>query len=72
MKPSGATVFHGQCEWEPGQLEEELAIGAWQVGCSTWSHTYGQGVFGIISHMRVRACYSLRARWCDGLRCWRG
>ena len=31
IKPSGATVFHGECEWYPGQLEEELMMGAWQV-----------------------------------------
>lgn len=31
VRPSGATVFHGECEWYPGQLEEELLSGAWQV-----------------------------------------
>ena len=36
VKSSGATVFHGECEWYPGQLEEELIIGAWQVGLKTF------------------------------------
>ena len=35
VKPSGATVFHGECEWYPGQLEDELVMGAWQVGHQT-------------------------------------
>ena len=32
LKPCGAAVFHGECEWYPGQLEEELLSGCWQVG----------------------------------------
>ena len=64
IQPSGATVFHGECEWYPGQLEEELVTGAWQVSQPTSADLPRQ----CCDLVTDRA--SCHARSSDGQRCW--